>query len=374
MAAPHRGERLPRPHAQEISTPGRRRRARGGRGTRCPGARPDGRARGLHGGLGGSEVAAVRSAGRAGARGHDGLLRRRRGPGLEGAERHGEEPMRSRTRETRANSFSSTEPIRPVSRLHPRREQNFVAPCDSHYDLEVLAELDRVAPSTPSTALQVREALAICDPWWREPCRLSQLSRVGARGDAHTRAMPMESRSGSIARRPSEADSFRGGGVGPGGEAPCLGRHYARNTCPGRRRLSLEPVGKRRHPFLRPEWEPTSLPRAGTGRHHGGRRATTAPSFRPGGVGAYATTPVVSMPTGCGRVWAAAVIGAACDRATSSSFRGPIRLRSPGVDRSASSPADKPAVTRCRTATGTTPTPNSRGFAACPTSCSRCRS
>ncbi|SNT59718.1 Putative zinc-finger [Streptosporangium subroseum] len=83
--------------------------------------------------------------------------------------------------------------------------------CDSHYDLELLAELAEGLLDA-ATALQVREHLAICDPCGESLADLAAVREVLAA--TATPAMPM-----GVALRidralAAEADSFRGGGVG----------------------------------------------------------------------------------------------------------------------------------------------------------------
>ena len=83
--------------------------------------------------------------------------------------------------------------------------------CDSHYDLEILAELAEGLLDA-ATALQVREHLAICDPCGESLADLAAVREVLAA--TPTPAMPM-----GVALRidralAAEADSFRGGGVG----------------------------------------------------------------------------------------------------------------------------------------------------------------
>jgi hypothetical protein len=125
--------------------------------------------------------------------------------------------------------------------------------CDSHYDLEVLAELAEGLLDA-ATALQVREHLAICDPCGESLADLAAVREVLAA--TPTPAMPM-----GVALRidralAAEADSFRGGGVGLV-EAPAwddMMRDAPWETTP-----LPQPVGK--VPSLpEPEWETTPLP------------------------------------------------------------------------------------------------------------------
>ncbi|GAA2891464.1 hypothetical protein GCM10010517_55850 [Streptosporangium fragile] len=82
---------------------------------------------------------------------------------------------------------------------------------DTHYDLEILAELAEGLLDT-ATAMQVREHLAICDPCGESLADLAAVREVLAA--TPTPAMPM-----GVALRidralAAEAESFRGGGVG----------------------------------------------------------------------------------------------------------------------------------------------------------------
>nr|BFE84970.1 hypothetical protein GCM10020093_075710 [Planobispora longispora] len=82
---------------------------------------------------------------------------------------------------------------------------------DTHYDLEILAELAEGLLDA-ATALQVREHLAICDPCGENLADLAAVREVLAA--TPTPAMPM-----GVALRidralAAEAESFRGGGVG----------------------------------------------------------------------------------------------------------------------------------------------------------------
>ncbi|MBB2912719.1 hypothetical protein FHS43_004002 [Streptosporangium becharense] len=82
---------------------------------------------------------------------------------------------------------------------------------DTHYDLEILAELAEGLLDT-ATAMQVREHLAICDPCGESLADLAAVREMLAA--TPTPAMPM-----GVALRidralAAEADSFRGGGVG----------------------------------------------------------------------------------------------------------------------------------------------------------------
>ncbi|MEV7907734.1 zf-HC2 domain-containing protein, partial [Streptomyces anulatus] len=82
---------------------------------------------------------------------------------------------------------------------------------DTHYDLEILAELAEGLLDA-ATALQVREHLAICDPCGESLADLAAVREVLAA--TPTPAMPM-----GVALRidralAAEAESFRGGGVG----------------------------------------------------------------------------------------------------------------------------------------------------------------
>ncbi|WP_436758076.1 zf-HC2 domain-containing protein [Streptosporangium sp. V21-05] len=82
---------------------------------------------------------------------------------------------------------------------------------DTHYDLEILAELAEGLLDA-ATAMRVREHLAICDPCGESLADLAAVREVLAA--TPTPAMPM-----GVALRidralAAEADSFRGGGVG----------------------------------------------------------------------------------------------------------------------------------------------------------------
>lgn len=82
---------------------------------------------------------------------------------------------------------------------------------DTHYDLEILAELAEGLLDA-ATALQVREHLAICDPCGESLADLAAVREMLAA--TPTPAMPM-----GVALRidralAAEAESFRGGGVG----------------------------------------------------------------------------------------------------------------------------------------------------------------
>jgi hypothetical protein len=125
--------------------------------------------------------------------------------------------------------------------------------CDSHYDLEVLAELAEGLLDA-ATALQVREHLAICDPCGESLADLAAVREVLAA--TPTPAMPM-----GVALRidralAAEADSFRGGGVGLV-EAPAwddMMRDAPWETTP------LPQPAWKTASLPEPEWETTSLP------------------------------------------------------------------------------------------------------------------
>jgi hypothetical protein len=203
--------------------------------------------------------------------------------------------------------------------------------CDSHYDLEVLAELAEGLLDA-ATALQVREHLAICDPCGESLADLAAVREVLAA--TPTPAMPM-----GVALRidralAAEADSFRGGGVGLV-EAPAW--DDIMRDAPWETTSLPQPVGKA--PSLpEPEWETTPEPEP-------------EPVVRLGVVGDDGTVVPArrrkatrrrrwAMPTAAAGV-AAALIGAAV--MTAGMLSGSYSTRSPVIAQPA--PADSPQYT-----------------------------